>query len=586
MAPFRDLADLCARLVATGGRLAKRRLVADYLRTLPRADVAPAVAYLSARAFAASDPRTLGVRGLPAPGVAPADAPPLTIADVADAFAAVAAATGSGSRRRREERLVQLSSRATEAERDVLRRIIWGELRTGVSEGLVLEAIAEAAGAPTASVRRAALFLGDLTVVADLALGEGVAALAAVAPRPFVPLAPMLAELASDVDDALTAHGGRTALEFKYDGARIQLHGDGDRVAIWSRRLTDVTRSLPEVVGIARRELGGAPFVLDGEVVARDGAGRPLPFQELMRRFRRIHEVDRMVEAMPLSLHFFDCLIAEGRPLIDEPYRARWEALERITGGRYLAERRVVDSPEEGRALHASAVAAGHEGLMAKQLESRYEPGGRGKRWLKLKAAETVDCVIVAADRGSGRRVGWLSNYHLAVRDGEAWADVGKTFKGLTDREFDAMTARLTALAVADDGYTVRVRPEVMVEIDYNEIQASPTYPSGFALRFARIARIREDKAPEQATTLAELRALYERQFTTKGRRTARTPSGADGTDAADDTPAEAPPVDQSDDAHPSAGPRAEGAEGEGRDGRDQHAERDTRDQRAEEETP
>ena len=183
-------------------------------------------------------------------------------------------------------------------------------------------------------------------MVADLALGEGAAALAAAAPR--VRAAGADARRArGDVDDALAAHGGRTALEFKYDGARIQLHGDGDRVAIWSRRLTDVTRSLPEVVEIARRELGGAPFVLDGEVVARDAAGRPLPFQELMRRFRRIHEVDRMVEAMPLSLHFFDCLIAEGRPLIDEPYRARWEALQRITGGRYLAERAIV-TPEEG----------------------------------------------------------------------------------------------------------------------------------------------------------------------------------------------------------------------------------------------
>src|SRR5262245_2987447 len=324
MAPFRDLADLCAALVATPGRLAKRRLVADYLRALPRADVGPAVAYLSARAFAVSDPRTLRVRGLPAPRGAEPAGPPLHIAAVAAPFGAVAAATGPGSPNRREDALLSLSARATEAERDVLRRIIWGELRTGVSEGLVLEAIAEAAGAPIAAVRRAALFLGDLAAVADVALGDGAAALAAVAPRPFVPLAPMLAELAADVDAVLAAHGGHTALEFKYDGARIQLHGDGDRVAIWSRRLTDVTRSLPEVVEIARRELSGAPFVLDGEVVARDAAGRPLPFQELMRRFRRIHEVERMVEAMPLALHFFDCLIAEGRPLIDEPYRARW----------------------------------------------------------------------------------------------------------------------------------------------------------------------------------------------------------------------------------------------------------------------
>src|SRR5262245_56049661 len=218
MAPFRDLADLCARLVATPGRLAKRRPVAESPRGLPRADVGPAVAYLSARAFAVSDPRTLGVRGLPEPGESAPAGPPLGIADVADAFGAVAAAAGPGSRKRREEALLALSARATEAERDLLRRIIWGELRTGVSEGLVLEAIAEAAAAPVPAVRRAALFLGDLAAVADVALGDGAAALAAVAPRPFVPLAPMLAEVAIDVDDALAAHGGQTALEWKYDG--------------------------------------------------------------------------------------------------------------------------------------------------------------------------------------------------------------------------------------------------------------------------------------------------------------------------------------------------------------------------------
>jgi DNA ligase-1 len=328
----------------------------------------------------------------------------------------------------------------------------------------------------------------------------------------------MLAEIAGEYEPVLAAHGGRTALEFKYDGARIQLHRDGDRVAIWTRRLSDVTRSLPDVVEIARRDLRGAPLILDGEVLALDARGRPLPFQELMRRFRRVHGVDALVREMPLALHFFDCLMRDGRSLIDEPYERRWEALAEVTGGRYLAERAIVDTPEAAIDFQARALAAGHEGVMAKDLRSAYEPGGRGKRWFKLKAAETVDCVIVAVDRGSGRRQGWLSNYHLAVRDAETFADVGKTFKGFTDAQFAEMTERLRALAVADDGYTVRVQPEVVVEVTYNEIQRSPTYRSGLALRFARIARIRDDKAPGQATTLDELRALYERQFVTKGR--------------------------------------------------------------------
>ncbi len=518
MAPFSEFAALCERLAGTGGRLDKRRLVADYLRDLSLDDVPTAVAFLTGCAFPSSDPRTLNVRGLPRVRE-DAAGPPLALADVAAAFSEVADAAGAGSRRAREVRLVALAARASPAERAVLHRIISGEMRTGVSDGLVLEAVAAAAGVGVTLARRAALFLGDLADVARLALAGGAGALSGASTRLFVPLLPMLAEVATDFDEVLAAHGGRTALEYKYDGARIQLHADAERAAVWSRRLSDVTRSLPDVVAVARRELSGAPFVLDGEVVALDDAGRPLPFQELMRRFRRVHDVEAAIGRMPLAIHFFDCLVAEGRPLVDEPGEARWRALERVTGGRYLAERMVVTTAADAREFRTRALAAGHEGVMAKDLRAAYEPGGRGKRWFKLKTAESIDCVIVAVDRGSGRRVGWLSNYHLAVRDGEGWADIGKTFKGLTDRELAAMTERFWGLALEDDGYTVRVRPEVVVEVEYNEIQQSPTYVSGMALRFARVARVRDDKAPGQATTLAELRALYEGQFAVKGRR-------------------------------------------------------------------
>jgi len=512
------LAELCQRLRASPGRLDKLALLADYLRALPADSVATAVAFLTGRAFPPSDARVLGVRWLPSVDAASAAGPPLTLADVAAAFADIAQAGGAGSRRTRDELLRALAARASADERETLQRIMVGEMRTGVSDGLVLEAIARAFEAPLESTRRAALRLGDLSAVAAMAARGGATALTAASVCPGVPLLPMLAQIAEDFDEVLTAHGGTTALEYKYDGARIQLHRDGDRVSIWTRRLSDVTRSLPDVVETARRELADAPFILDGEVLALDGAGRPLPFQELMRRFRRVHEVERLVREMPLTLYFFDCLMADGRSLIDEPYRRRWEALAAVTGGRYLAERALVSSVEAAREIQARALAAGHEGVVAKDLRSTYEPGGRGKRWFKLKVAETVDCVIIAVDRGSGRRSKWLSNYHLAVRDGETFADVGKTFKGFTDRQFVEMTERLWALAVSDDGYTVRVRPEVVVEIAYNEIQKSPTYRSGMALRFARITRIRDDKAPGQATTLEELRALYERQFATKGR--------------------------------------------------------------------
>src|SRR5229473_3112708 len=238
-----------------------------------------------------------------------------------------------------------------------------------------------ATASPATPLSLADVVTGDLTAVAALALGDGAQALSAAQPRVFVPLLPMLAEIASDVGEALAAHGGVSAMEYKYDGARIQLHGDSERVAIWSRRLSEVTRSLPDIVDIARRDLKGAPFILDGEVVALDAAGRPLPFQELMRRFRRVRGVEAAVGAMPLSLHLFDCLMAEGRSLLDEPYARRWEALERVTGGRRLAERAVISSAGEGEAFMTRALAAGHEGVMAKELQSTYEPGGRGKRW-------------------------------------------------------------------------------------------------------------------------------------------------------------------------------------------------------------
>ena len=541
MTRFADFAALGRRLERARGRLEKRDEVARFLKALAPDEIATTVAFLAGRAFPASDPRVLGVRGLPTEsrrgpgegglrrgpdspggdergGVWGAISTPPTLMNVAEAFADVAAATGAGARRARDERLAHLASRVSTDEREFLARIIGGEMRTGVSEGLLLEAIAAAWGVDVAAARRAALFLGDLTAVATLAAAGGAPAVAGASPRPFVPLLPMLAEIADDFPAVLAAHGGRTALEYKYDGARIQLHRAGDRVQVWTRRLSDVTRSLPDVVEIARRDLSGEPFILDGEVVALDAAGRPLPFQELMRRFRRVHGVEALAREMPLALHFFDCLMAGGRSLIDAPYERRWEALAAVTRGRYLAERRVVTAEPEARAFRDAALAAGHEGVMAKELASTYEPGGRGKRWFKLKAAETIDCVIVAVDRGSGRRQGWLSNYHLAVRDGETFAEVGKTFKGFTDAQFVELTERLWKLATADDGYTVRVRPEVVVEVEYNEIQKSPTYRSGLALRFARITRVREDKAPGQATTLEELRHLYERQFHTKGR--------------------------------------------------------------------
>jgi DNA ligase-1 len=523
---FSEFAALCYDLEKTPSRLAKIASASRYLKRLETEEIRHGVAFLSGRPFPVSDPRTLDIGPgtfFEASKITEAEissSTPLTLKEVAANFAKIAEASGKGSRREKFARLKELVERAHPHERPILFRLLHNELRIGLHDGLIHEAIARASGADLKTVRRAALFLSDLAEVASVALTEGAAGLQKVDIKLFVPLLPMLSELSQDFHAILKTHGGKTALEYKYDGARVQIHKSGDVVRIWSRRLSEVTRSLPEIAEIGRKEFHGDSFILDGEVVAVGKSGRPFPFQELMRRFKRIHGVESAATEIPLSLHLFDCLFFDGRSLIDEPYEARWHKLSQVTGGKYLAERRIATDKLEAEAFLNQALAAGHEGLMAKALNSPYMPGNRGKLWFKIKPAETVDCMIIAADRGSGRRRGWLSNYHLAVADGAGgFAPVGKTFKGLTDKEFVEMTARLKELQVADDGYTVTVRPEVVVEVAYNEIQRSPQYSSGFALRFARITRIREDKSAEQITTLSELRALFEKQFVAKSRR-------------------------------------------------------------------
>jgi DNA ligase-1 len=523
---FLDFASLCYELEKMPSRLSKIAAAADYLRRLGPEEIRPGVAFLSGRPFPVSDPRTLDVgpslfaQATQLPQREIAIAPRLTIKAVADGFAQIAEAGGKGSRALKLSRLGELVEMATEEERPILFRLLHNELRIGLHDGLIQEALARASGSDLKTVRRAALFLSDLAEVAAIASTEGADGLQRVTIKLFVPLLPMLSELSEDFDEIIKTHNGRTALEYKYDGARVQIHKDGDQIRIWSRRLTEVTDSLPEIVEIARNNLQGNSFILDAEIVATGSDGRPFPFQELMRRFRRVHNIATAAAEIPVSLYLFDCVFLDGRSLIDERYETRWQNLNDICAGKYLAARKIVGDKFAAESFLKEALAAGHEGVMAKALGSPYMPGNRGKLWFKVKPAETVDCVIVAADRGSGRRRGWLSNYHLAVADETgAYAPVGKTFKGLTDKQFMEMTNRLKSLQVSDDGYTIAVRPEVVVEVTYNEIQRSPQYRSGFALRFARITRIRDDKGPGQITTLAELRSLYERQFLTKSRR-------------------------------------------------------------------
>jgi DNA ligase-1 len=291
-------------------------------------------------------------------------------------------------------------------------------------------------------------------------------------------------------------------------------------VHIFSRRLNDVTPGLPEIKEIVREKVQAKQIVLDGEVIPLGKSDRPLPFQHLMRRFRRIHEVQTIAAQIPVQLRLFDLLFLDGISLIDLEYQERWKKLTKIAPPELLTPRLVTRDPQHAMRFLQKALEDGHEGLMAKALDSYYEPGARGKRWFKIKPSERLDLVILAADWGYGRRTGWLSNYHLGVRDEKSgeYRNVGKTFKGLTDKQFRWMTEKLKTLKTSESRYTVRVRPELVVEVAYNEIQKSPKNDSGYSLRFARIKRIREDKGPDQADTLSRMSQLFKQQFKRKAR--------------------------------------------------------------------
>ncbi len=445
-------------------------------------------------------------------GAAAADPSDVTLAEVDGVLTAVASTVGKGSAAAKQAALSALLSRVSEEERRFLFGLIMGELRQGALEGLVVEAVARAAGIPAPEVRRAAMMAGDLPQVAGAALREGSAGLARFAVQLFRPVQPMLAGSAETEVEAL-AELGEAAVEWKLDGARVQIHKSGDLVRVYSRRLNDVSLAVPEVLE-AVRSLPARELILEGEAIALRGDGTPHPFQTTMTRFGRRLEVERVRESVPLTLFVFDLLYHDGVSLIDEPLARRSAALAALLPPELVVPRVVTSSPEEARDFLAQALARGHEGVMVKALDSPYEAGRRGRRWLKVKSVRTLDLVVLAAEWGHGRRRGWLSNLHLGARDheGTGFVMLGKTFKGMTDEMLAWQTTRLQELETARDGHTVYVRPELVVEVAFNDLQASPQYPGGLALRFARVKGYRPDKTAADADTLATLQEIWRLQ--------------------------------------------------------------------------
>jgi DNA ligase-1 len=508
------LADLVAtsqRVGATPARSAKVRELADLLRRLPPEEIALGVHYLSG-----DIPQGrfgIGYAALQAVSAGAAQAAPvLTLADLDRCLTEIAGMRGAGSTGRRAAALRTLFVQATLPEREFLIRLLTGELRQGALAGIMLDAIAAAADIPAAQLRRAAMY-APLGAIAQTALVEGVTALGVYQLETLSPIAPMLAQSAADVAQALEQLRGTAVFEWKMDGARVQVHKSGDTVRVYTRNLNEVSVAVPEVVELARA-LATRDVILDGEVLAFTAAGRPQPFQVTMRRFGRKLDVERLRSELPLQAFFFDCLRYDGRTLTDRPTHERCAALAQALPAALLIPRLITSSVEQARGFYATALAAGHEGVMAKSLDAPYEAGNRGAGWLKIKRAHTLDLLVLAAEWGHGRRTGKLSNLHLGARDpasGE-YIMLGKTFKGLTDELLEWQTQELLARETHREPGVVYVRPELVVEIAFSDLQSSPRYPGRLALRLARVKRYRSDKRAADADTMQSVRQLYAAQ--------------------------------------------------------------------------
>lgn len=513
MTRFAALVEAAAAVGAVPGRNAKVALLAAALDDLDPAEIEPAVGMLTARLRQGR--LGVGWATVSELGAAPAVDPMLTVLDVDEALTELAVLSGTGSALARAQALRRLMVRATAPEQNWLIRLMLGEIRIGALDGLMVEAVAAAAGMPVAAVRRAVMLSGSLGRTAYLAVTGTLADVEAVGLAVGTPVLPMLASTASDVAAAL-ALTGPASVEYKLDGARVQVHregGPGGRVRVFTRTLAEITDRVPEVVEVVRG-FPGEGLILDGETLSLDEDGRPRPFQETMSRFGASPVGKERAREELLRPWFFDVLHAAGADLLDEPLVERRSVVRSVVGSYAMPGIETADPVAAGE-LAEAALAAGHEGVVVKALDAPYAAGRRGKAWLKVKPVHTYDLVVLAAEWGSGRRTGWLSNLHLGARDpsvplGEpgAFVMVGKTFKGLTDDLLRWQTEHFPRIETHRTRYAVHVEPVTVVEIALDGVQRSSRYPGGVALRFARVKRYRPDKQPEDADTIGTLQAL------------------------------------------------------------------------------
>ncbi len=501
-----EIASTSRALAATRSRLAKRELIAALLSDVTAEDASIVVSYL---AGSLRQRRTgVGWRSLEAAPV-PALEASLTVQEVDQAFAELAELSGPGSSRARTEQLAALLGRATAPEQDLLRGLIFGELRQGALESQVQDGLAAAFGVPPAKVRRAAMLLSSTPAAAELLVTRGVAALDAVGLTVGTPVQPMLAASEPGPEEAVARTGLPAVVDYKLDGIRLQVHRDGEQVRVFTRSLDDITSRVPEVVA-AVAALPYGRLVLDGEALALRGDGRSEAFQVSAARTASSVDVAAMAEHTPLRVFFFDLLHVDGRDLLDVSLSSRVSAMAEVLPPELRVPRRLCGELSEVSEVFAAAVAGGFEGVVVKNPEAGYAAGRRDAAWVKLKPRHTLDLVVTAAEWGHGRRHGWLSNLHLAARDGATGELVmlGKTFKGLTDELLGWQTEQFLAREVSRSAGTVYVEPSLVVEVACDGLQSSTRYPGGVALRFARVLRYRPDKSAADCDTLDTVRRL------------------------------------------------------------------------------
>ncbi len=554
---FDQLVEVFDELSSYASRLKKTEIIAEFLKQVPEEDLEVACTFLTGRIFPPWDTREIGMAGQSIIKVIAnitgktaeevvasyrdtghlgitamklfekkvvmsfAELGDITLSELYGVFADMAAAKGPGSSQKKQRLLSSVLNRATSREACYIISLVVRTLLTGSKEGVTEDAISKAFDVPSEAVRRAWMLTNDIGLVAKIAKAEGLKGLMELNITPMRPVRPMLAQTVSDFDEALDAMGGKAAFEVKYDGARLQIHKVGDTIKLFSRRMEDLTTALPDVVEEVRESVKADSVILDCEAIAVDKkTGRVVPFQNVLNRLRRKYGVRELSAEIPMQLRPFDILYLNGESQVDAPFHLRRETLEKVVipldERCQLSNFRMLDNVAEVATFFDESINAGHEGLMAKELDADYSPGIRGKKMVKIKEAlETLDLIVLSAEYGHGRKAGWITSYELAARDEDTgrWTPIGKVASGASDEQIKLLTEELKPTIISERGRVVDVEPQIVLEVKFNEIQKSPNYASGYALRFPRIVRIREDKGPDDVDTLERVESLYHLQF-------------------------------------------------------------------------